>query len=75
VALPDGRRIEGKPTLAAGAVYVGSRDGAVYALDAGSGALRWKVASGAEVRGGPAVSDDHSVLVAGSGRCAHGVRL
>ena len=70
-----GGGIEGTPAVVSGAVYVGSRDGAVHALDAISGALRWKFAAGAEIRGGPAASEDHSVLVAGSGRCAHGVRL
>ena len=33
------------PTVADGVVYVGSFDGHLYALDAGSGALRWKFAT------------------------------
>jgi eukaryotic-like serine/threonine-protein kinase len=46
------------PTLAQGTVYVGSGDGYVYALDAESGALRWKFKTGNVVHASPAVAND-----------------
>jgi polyvinyl alcohol dehydrogenase (cytochrome) len=43
-------RARSQPTLAGGALYVGSHDGTVYALDAESGCVRWSLAATAEVR-------------------------
>jgi outer membrane protein assembly factor BamB len=45
------------PAVAAGAVYFGSGDGNVYALDAASGELRWKFHTGNVVHASPAVAD------------------
>jgi outer membrane protein assembly factor BamB len=45
------------PTVAGGLVYFGSGDGSVYALDAGSGALRWKFHTGNVVHASPAVAN------------------
>jgi outer membrane protein assembly factor BamB len=45
------------PAVVNGSVYVGSGDGNVYALDAGSGALRWKFHTGNVVHASPAVAD------------------
>ncbi len=45
------------PTVADGAVYFGSGDGNVYALDATSGSLRWKYQTGDVVHASPAVVD------------------
>jgi outer membrane protein assembly factor BamB len=45
------------PVVANGAVYFGSGDGSVYALDAASGALRWKFQTGDVVHASPAFSD------------------
>jgi len=45
------------PVVAAGAVYFGSGDGNVYALDAASGALRWKFRTGDVVHASPAYAD------------------
>jgi len=45
------------PALAGGAVYFGSGDGNVYALDAQSGALRWKFPTGNVVHASPAVAN------------------
>jgi eukaryotic-like serine/threonine-protein kinase len=45
------------PTVADGVVYVGSGDRHVYALDAASGALRWKFETGNVVHATPAVSN------------------
>ncbi len=45
------------PAVAGGTVYFGSGDGHVYALEAASGALRWKVDTGEVVHASPAVAD------------------
>jgi outer membrane protein assembly factor BamB len=45
------------PVVSGGAVYFGSGDGHVYALDLASGALRWKVDTGEVVHASPAVAD------------------
>jgi len=45
------------PCVVSGVVYFGSGDGHVYALDARTGALRWKVATGDVVHASPAVAD------------------
>jgi outer membrane protein assembly factor BamB len=39
----DRRSIQSSPTVANGVVYVGARDGFLYAIDAGDGRLRWRV--------------------------------
>jgi eukaryotic-like serine/threonine-protein kinase len=44
------------PAIAAGIVYIGSGDHSVYALDAASGDLRWKFATGDVVHATPAVA-------------------
>ncbi|WP_239462066.1 PQQ-binding-like beta-propeller repeat protein [Occallatibacter savannae] len=45
------------PVVWNGAVYFGSGDGNVYALDAGSGALKWKFKTGDVVHASPAIAD------------------
>jgi outer membrane protein assembly factor BamB len=45
------------PTVVAGIVYFGSGDHHVYAVDASSGALRWKFETGNVVHASPAVAD------------------
>src|SRR6202035_3340101 len=45
------------PAVWNGAVYFGSGDGNVYALDAGSGALKWKFKTGDVVHASPAIAD------------------
>jgi eukaryotic-like serine/threonine-protein kinase len=45
------------PALADGVLYFGSGDGNVYALDAASGALRWKFQTGGVVHASPAVAN------------------
>jgi outer membrane protein assembly factor BamB len=45
------------PAIASGVVYFGSGDHNIYALDAKSGALRWKFAAGDVVHASPAVVD------------------
>jgi outer membrane protein assembly factor BamB len=44
------------PAVANGAVYFGSGDGNIYALDAATGALKWKMSTGNVVHASPAVS-------------------
>jgi outer membrane protein assembly factor BamB len=45
------------PVVWKGAVYFGSGDGNVYAVDAGSGALKWKFQTGDVVHASPAIVD------------------
>jgi outer membrane protein assembly factor BamB len=45
------------PVVVGGAVYFGSGDGNVYALDANSGELRWKFKTGDVVHASPAFAD------------------
>ena len=45
------------PVVWNGAVYFGSGDGNVYALDATTGALRWKFKTGDVVHASPAIAD------------------
>ena len=52
------------PVVADGGVYFGSGDGHLYALDAGSGALRWKFKTGDVVHASPAYAN--GVLFVGS---------
>ena len=49
-AYPAAMRARSRPTFAYGALYVGSQNGTVYALDAKSGCIRWTFATTAEVR-------------------------
>jgi outer membrane protein assembly factor BamB len=45
------------PAVADGAVYIGSNDGRLYALDVQSGAEKWEFRTGARVTSSPAVSN------------------
>ena len=45
------------PAVWSGAVYFGSGDGNVYALDAATGALKWRFHTGDVVHASPAISD------------------
>jgi polyvinyl alcohol dehydrogenase (cytochrome) len=49
---PGAIRARSQPSIAYGAVYVGSYDGTVYALDLAQGCVRWTFKAGAEVRTG-----------------------
>jgi polyvinyl alcohol dehydrogenase (cytochrome) len=49
-AFPGALRARSQPVVAMGAVFVGSQNGMVYALDLGSGCVRWKTQVSAEVR-------------------------
>jgi polyvinyl alcohol dehydrogenase (cytochrome) len=55
-AFPGAIRARSQPSFAMGAMFVGSQNGTVYALDAASGCVRWTFRAGAEVRTSVAVS-------------------
>jgi outer membrane protein assembly factor BamB len=48
--------IVSSPAVAGGAVYIGSNDGNLYAVDAATGKLRWKFDAHGQVRSSPAVA-------------------
>jgi polyvinyl alcohol dehydrogenase (cytochrome) len=56
VAFPNASQVRSQPALAGGALYVGSHNGGVYALDRMTGCARWIYQAGAEVRTGIVVS-------------------
>ena len=47
---PGATRARSQPTVAGGAIYVGSQDGTVYALDFQTGCVRWTFQADGEVR-------------------------
>jgi len=49
--------VQSSPVVVENRLYVGSADGNVYALDAGTGEILWKFETGAKVRATPAVAD------------------
>ena len=49
--------IKSSPAVVQGAIYFGSDDGYLYALDAATGRLRWKVKADDDVTSAPAVGD------------------
>jgi len=53
---PGAMRVRSQPSFAMGAIYVGSQDGTVYALDEKSGCVRWSHRVNTEVRVPLAVS-------------------
>jgi polyvinyl alcohol dehydrogenase (cytochrome) len=55
-AYPDAVRARSQPTIAAGAIFVGSHDGSVFALDQATGCVRWTFHASAEVRTGIAIT-------------------
>jgi outer membrane protein assembly factor BamB len=52
----DGRVIS-SPAVVGGAVYVGSTDGNLYAIDAATGTLQWKFPTGSWVVSSPAIAN------------------
>jgi polyvinyl alcohol dehydrogenase (cytochrome) len=51
-AYPNAFQARSQPVYGGGAIYVGSQDGTVWALDAKSGCVRWSFQASAEVRTG-----------------------
>ena len=61
----DRRSIQSSPSVSGGVVYVGARDGFLYAIDAMTGTLRWRVDHHVSwINSSPAV--DQGVVFAGS---------
>jgi outer membrane protein assembly factor BamB len=59
--------ISSSPTLGAnGLLYVGCYDGQLYALNAGTGALAWTFATGAQIRASSPAIDANGVIYVGS---------
>ncbi len=56
---PDALRARSQPAIGYGAVFVGSQDGRVYALDLETGCVRWHYQAAAEVRTGIVVAEIH----------------
>ena len=56
LAYPNAIRARSQPALAGGAIFVGSHDGTVFALDRNTGCARWTFVAPAEVRTGIVVS-------------------
>lgn len=54
---PVERSTTASPTFADGAVYVGSEDGSLYALDARTGTVRWRHRTRSRITAAPAVAD------------------
>ena len=50
--------VESSPTVAGGAVYEGTFNNALFALDAATGELRWRFPVGGLLRASPSVVDD-----------------
>ncbi len=53
VSFPNAIRMRGAPAVGGGAVFIGSHNGQVYALDEATGCVRWRYLAGAEVRTSP----------------------
>ncbi|MBK7951370.1 MAG: PQQ-binding-like beta-propeller repeat protein [Deltaproteobacteria bacterium] len=62
VAFPESSQLRSQATAAGGALFVGSHDGSVYALDQATGCTRWHFKAGTEVRSAVTIDVD-----AGSG--------
>jgi outer membrane protein assembly factor BamB len=62
-SLPLGDLVRGMPTLDAGRVYVGARDAFVYAADAATGKLVWKVKTSGAVDATPAAAEGKVFVV------------
>lgn len=60
-------RVLSSPAVAGGAVYVGSEEGRLYALDARTGALRWGFQTHGAIHSSPAVADGVVVFVSRDG--------
>lgn len=65
-AFPNAQRARSQPTVAFGAVFVGSHNGTVYALDRETGCVRWSYRASAEVRT-PVIIGSESSASGGSG--------
>jgi outer membrane protein assembly factor BamB len=62
-----GNRSRSAPTIANGAVFVGSRDRHLYAVDLATGEVRWRARTDGAVDTSPAVSEGRVFVVAENG--------
>ncbi|MEN6642320.1 MAG: PQQ-binding-like beta-propeller repeat protein [Armatimonadia bacterium] len=60
--------IMGSPVVASGLVFVGSRDGHLYALDAKRGAEQWRLRTGDRIESTPAVANNRVFVGSHDGR-------
>lgn len=63
-----------KPMLADGVIYVGNMDGYLYALDAATGAMKWRYNTGGAVTSSPLVADG-IVYVGSNDNQLHALKL
>jgi polyvinyl alcohol dehydrogenase (cytochrome) len=59
-AYPNAQRARSHPLLAAGAIFMGSQDGTVFALDRETGCVKWTFIAATEVRTGIVMSEPAS---------------
>ncbi|MBM4192084.1 MAG: dehydrogenase [Gammaproteobacteria bacterium] len=59
-AFPNAQRVRSQPTVALGAVFIGSQNGTVYALDKKTGCVRWSFRASAEVRTPVIIETSHA---------------
>jgi eukaryotic-like serine/threonine-protein kinase len=68
----DRRAVQSSAAIAGGMVFVGSRDGGIYALDEATGERRWRVSHrGSWVIGSPAVHDGRVFVGSSDGHFIH----
>lgn len=65
--LTTGGKVFSSPAVARGVVFVGSTDGAVYAIDAASGQQKWKAATKARITSSPAIANGMVVVASYDG--------
>jgi polyvinyl alcohol dehydrogenase (cytochrome) len=58
VAFPEASQLRSQPTAAGGALFVGSHNGSVYALDQRTGCTRWRFKAATEVRSAVTIDVD-----------------
>jgi len=58
VAFPEATQLRSHPTAAGGALFVGSHNGSVYALDQQTGCTRWRFKADTEVRSAVTIDVD-----------------
>jgi polyvinyl alcohol dehydrogenase (cytochrome) len=57
-AFPNAARARSQPAVTEQAIFTGSQDGRVYALDTNSGCVWWSFDADSEVRSAPTIGDD-----------------
>lgn len=70
----DRRAVQGSPAIMGDAVFIGSRDGALYGIELATGQLRFRATHrGSWVIGSPAVREGRAYVGSSDGRFVHGV--